>query len=241
MNFCKIWLIVVLLGGGVGCVKATAQEGRLTDERNKENLLRYLRPALRSAGGIGRLYYSTACSAKDGYPIPFPRVELQLPSKRKGGLAAVREIFGTNKEVVVTQDRSGMIRIIIGNPTTEILSTRIRALTLEPLEQYNPNMAIDAIAGSKEVEAAMRKLGVKLPAAITDMNVVTPEPGLPHLPSSLNNMTMDQMFDLVAKTFGGITSYGSCADPSGVRLFYVDYFEVLGHEGSTPSKSAAPQ
>ena len=75
-------------------------------------------------------------------------------------MVAVREIFKNDKRVMVSEDRSGMIRITIGQPASALLQTRIHLVTLKLHEQYNTILAIFAIENTTEVEVAERKLGV---------------------------------------------------------------------------------
>jgi YD repeat-containing protein len=111
---------------------------------------------------------------------------------------------------------------------TTVLQTRIHRLKLKPLDAYNPGLAIAAIQNANEVASAQRRLGVEPPVIITDMNVVEPTHGLPHLPSTLTDVTVDQALDLVAKTFKGVVSFGVCDDPGRSGMFDVDILQVVG-------------
>jgi len=202
------------------------QQGTVS-AHNENAVLEYLRPALRSVGGSCRLYYSAPCYAEDGDPLPFPALSVQPPAKRKNGVSVVREIFKNDHKVDVATDRSGIITIRIGAPPSELLRTRIPLLTLKPQERYNAIKAIVALTKTKEVEAAERKLGLKEPLVIMGLLEVEPKKGLPHLPSSLRDVTVDQALDVVAKTFKGIVLYGACADPSGERLYFLDFVDVV--------------
>jgi hypothetical protein len=229
MKPCRLSAVVLLLASALGVLGAPdLPRGLAASQRNLDSVLTHLRPALMSAGGAGRVYYSTVCAADDGTPLPFPRVEVRPASTGKTGLSAVREIFQNDKRVMVRQDPSGMVRITVGRPALELLQTRIRLLTLTPREQYNPGLAVIAVGKSKEVESAKRKLGLHEPLTVMDMIVVEPQKGLPHLPASMKEITVDQAFDLIAKTFGGVVLYAACADSSGARLVTFDYVGVVG-------------
>jgi hypothetical protein len=39
--------------------------------------------------------------------------------------------------------------------------------------------------------------------------------GLPHLPGSVNDVTVDQALDMIAKTWGGPVVYGACTAQTG--------------------------
>jgi hypothetical protein len=42
-------------------------------------------------------------------------------------------------------------------------------------------------------------------------------------------VTMDEALDTVARTFGGIVIYETCAEPSGKRLISLDFVQVGGN------------
>jgi hypothetical protein len=153
---------------------------------------------------------------------------VRAPSQREAGAAAVNQIFRDNKDVFITRDASGMIRITIGKPKSELLRTRIPSLALTPDEQYNAGLAVAAVAKSKAVEAAEHRLGFREPPTVFDMNIVEPGKGLPHVPPQLADITLDQAFDLIAKTFGGIVLYAVCSDSSGTHLVAFDFVGVVG-------------
>jgi len=226
----KFWLIVLLLGSALGCASAEGlPRGYVISQHNQETALKYLRPALVSRGGAGRIYYSAACRTKDGETLPFPRVEVRPPSKGTTGLVAVCEIFKNDKHVMVSEDRSGMMRITIGQPASALLQTRIHSLTLKPHERYNAQFAISAIENTTEVEVAERKLGFDHPITVFSTSIVMPGKGLPplpHLPASIRDMTMDRALDAVARTFGGIVIYETCVERSGKRLVSLDFVQV---------------
>lgn len=43
----------------------------------------------------------------------------------------------------------------------------------------------------------------------------------PHLPPSMNDVTVEQALAIVAKTFGGVVSYEECRKPDGEGLIDV--------------------
>jgi hypothetical protein len=252
MKSCRIGFIVLMLVSGLRYIDAGAppdvehrgtadtrnqnvqraivlprEDSGTASAHNEKAVLKYLRPVLRSAGKAARVYYAARCYDKDGDPVAFPQMQVGPPSRGKTGSGAVREIFENDKDVTVTEDPSGMIRIMVGKVPSAILQTRIRSLTLKPTQRYNPEEAIIAIESTKDVEDAMRKLGFEKPLVIWGLQVVEPAKGLPHLPVSMKDVTMDQALDLVAKTFRGIVVYGACAGPNGARLYFVEFVWVV--------------
>jgi len=187
---------------------------------NRDAILKYLLPTLKMYGKVGRIYYQSKCQSDNDYPIPFPLTKVKSPSESKTGLIAVREIFQKDKNVKVTEDRPGIISIYIGKPSSKILGTRISYLIFEPIAQYNFSFAFNAIENNKEVRATMVKYGFTVPSIVSNAAIVQPTEGLLHLPSSIENVSMDQALDLVARTFKGTVIYGACSEPN---LYSIDF------------------
>lgn len=185
----------------------------------------YLRPVLKGVAGAARVYYAAICSADTfGQPrLLFPAVNLEAPPQGATGMTAVRQIFRDDPHVTTTQDRSEMLRITIGSVSTAILQTRIPALTLNSYEQYSAPSAVLAIENAPEVYAARRSLHLGVPWGIRDIIVGGPVEGAPHLPRVMQNVTVDEALDSVARTFKGIVMYGVCTQPDGKGLFELGF------------------
>jgi hypothetical protein len=154
---------------------------------------------------------------------PFFRV--QSPSRGKTGLAAVREIFKNARGITIAEEPAGIIRIWVGKVPTGILRTKIRELNFKRQAQYDPSLAIGAIASTKETDAAMTSLGLTLSPDAGGL-LAPAENGLPCLPSTMRNVTVDQALDMVAKTWGGPVVYGACTartGENGTKLFWLWY------------------
>jgi hypothetical protein len=80
------------------------------------------------------------------------------------------------------------------------------------------------------VEAAARRLGLEKPVTVYSIFVREPMKGLPHLPASTRDVTMEQALDAVASTFGGLVVYGECTNRRGAHFFRVDWVELMGIE-----------
>lgn len=225
----KVPLVVLIAGIVVTCFgksESMSAQGDPRDagEHNRDAVLKSLRRIASSSELAIRLYYRGACSpnAKDD-PIPFPFTKVQPPSKGKTGVTAVREIFKNDKNVAVTED-AGIIRIWIGKVSTEILRTKLSLLTLDPMGRYNPGQAIIVINNTKEMQIAMRSLGLT-PVWSASSSRTLPGKDLPHLPASIKDVTVEQFLDLMAKTWDGPVIYGACVvptDASGKRRFIID-------------------
>lgn len=207
-------------------VPSTSGQDATTAELYKDDILKRMRPALESAGGTSRLYYSIPC--KDGeHIIGFPKLRLRLGSHKKTGVAAVQDLFANDKNVTVSKASSGIVRITVGNASRNLLNTRIRLLKLKPHERYNPIAALLAIEANESVEEAARKLGLQLPTMVVSEHQVDPAAGIPHLPAVLRDLTLDQALDAVARTFKGLVIYGECEGDGRSRFFIIDFAWVV--------------
>ena len=77
------------------------------------------------------------------------------------------------------------------------------------------------------MKAALETLRLRMVNTMTGA-VVEPMKGLPHLPASIRNVTMEQALDKIAKTWAGegVVIYGVCTEPTqqnGDTLFWLDY------------------
>jgi hypothetical protein len=202
--------------------------GEDQEQRNKDAVLKYLRPALKEMGGSARLYLFTPCAGGQR-PLRFPRIIVQPPSKGAKGLEAIRQIFQNDKRVAVNQGQNGMIRISVGRTPTEVFRTRIRSLRLKPDNQYTGLMAMSAILSASEVEATMRKLRLEHPVVVVSIHILEPMEGLPHLPPVIRNLTLDEALDLLATTFGGLVISEQCVSSDGTGYFDADIESVLDY------------
>lgn len=220
-------LFFVLFAYELGCQQLAAspatQVKSSESDATLETLLRYLKPILVEANRQARIYYAGECTKEDDYYwVSFPPVRVRPPSGSDKGLAAVKEVLRDEKSVKISEGADGIIRIVIGKPSVALLGTKISLLTFDPVQQYTESQALSRIEDSKEVGSALKRLGISrdgIPLRIS--LAVNPRDGAPHLPASMANLTMDQALDSVAKNFGNIVFYGSCAEPSLYTLYYV--------------------
>jgi hypothetical protein len=223
-RFCVLVTIGWSIAVSADAAEPPKQGGVRLIARNQATVLKYLEPVSYSSGKVVRLYYVVQCHATD-VEMPFPAVRVGPPSENSTGLAAVREIFRDDKNVTVTEEPMGVIRVSIGKVPTAILQTRLSSVNLDKDQQYDPRLAIGAIESTKEMEAAERSLGlagVSLLAGTAQL----PLSGIPHLPKSLKNLTVDQALDVIAKTWQGPVVYGVCANQSnryGTKTYWIGY------------------
>jgi hypothetical protein len=210
---------------------AIALLGSLGDWQTEEGKLgAALAPALMSSGSAARLYFTSQCSMRsdtfggDRAYAPFPRLALAPSPANASPLKAVQTIFRGQRDVVVAADRSGMIMITIGDVPVALLSTKIARLTFDSDARWNPYPAIWAIERTSEVQGAMRRLNIRrLPVLIDILITRSRDNRLPHLPASLENVTMDEALDVIARTFRQLVVYGVCTEQGGQSTMWIDY------------------
>lgn len=66
----------------------------------------------------------------------FPRLTLAPSAYHSTSLGAVREMLRNEPDALVTEDRSGIIEITIGDVAKTLLTTRIARVTLEPSARW---------------------------------------------------------------------------------------------------------
>jgi hypothetical protein len=118
-----------------------------------------------------------------------------------------------------------IVKISVGKVPTNILDTRVALLNLQPIEQYNPGEVIDALESTKELKNAVKSLGFLLvrPIHLELLYQPVPEDPAPHIPAVLQNVSIDQVLDMVAGTFGGVVTYGLCTAGPAPRLLFISY------------------
>jgi hypothetical protein len=217
---------MVLLGNAVvfctNAAEPTSAGSRRSniDNGNLDRVREYMRSATYFPDYTIRLYYRADCKSTNGLPVPFPAITVEAPAKGQTGLAAARHIFRNARNVVIREDPGRIIRIWIGDVPTAILQTRIRAVQLNRHARETKLGAVEAILETKEVQAAMKNLGVGTPSYASSESAISPPP----YPSEMKNVTFDEALDVIAKAWDGILIYGACTQPdkSGTKLFDVE-------------------
>lgn len=180
----------------------------------------YLRPVLNSIGGAARINYAGVCPGQR--KVRAPSVGVRPAPPGISGMTAVREIFRNDPDVSITQDESGMPTITIGSVSTSALQTKLAKLSLSSVAQYTPMSAIVTISNALQANAAEH---VESATTVVDIIVSAPIEGRPHLPPVMQNITVDDALDSVARTFKGIVLYGACTQSDGKELFDINYID----------------
>ncbi len=182
----------------------------------------YVRPILKHVGGAARVNYAGTCRGDELY---LPSVSAQPAPPEAEGISAAQQIFRNDPQVTVAQDDSGILKITIGRVSTTVLQTTIPSLTLSPSAQYTPRDAVYTIAMTANNYAKEHGLNFGIAATVLDVIERGPSNGAPHLPALMQNVTVGEALDSLARTFKGVVLYGTCTLPSGKELFRADYID----------------
>jgi hypothetical protein len=242
MKTTKTLLLFVLMLVSTALYSATAtnQDDEEYIDGNSQTryaVLTNLGMALISTGKAARIYFHGTCGRAGEFNMQFPSVKVHSPAKGKQGIESIRDMFSDDPKVVVSEDPSGVVRVRIGDVATRLLDTKVHLLEFSQLAQYNPiapGGAVDTVERAPEVEQAVAKL--KLYQLSDPMDEIEQKPleTAPHLTPSMEDVTVDQAFDAIATTFGGMIVYGECSRPNGESLFDIDYWWI-------PSKAVTLQ
>jgi hypothetical protein len=183
---------------------------------DEKAFLRQLWPVLDLGEKVGRIYYRGSCPQDANLGIAFRQLNVRPAPVGKSGVAAVKDMLRDEKNISAEEDDTGVIPIRIGRVSDAILHIGIPRLTLSPEEQYNAWPAICAIQNASEVQSA--DLRIRTAIRFTNTILIRLAEGLPHLPNVVTNATVDQLLDIIAKTFHGTLLYKTCATPDQYQI-----------------------
>jgi hypothetical protein len=230
ISWAVLWLAPIIASSPVQEVKAASpstQPVSLSDSVDNEKVfLKQLWPVLDQGEKVGRIYYGGSCLHDARLGVSFRQLNVRSASKGESGATAVKDILREEKNISVEEDDSGTIRIRIGRVSDTILQIQIPRLTLSPEEQYNAWPAISAVQNASEVQSAMHDLHIRTPIRLVNMILVRPADGLPHLPNVITGATVDQVLDIIAKTFHGTILYKTCAQPDQYDIDFADAWYI---------------
>ncbi len=166
------------------------------------------------------LEFSGRC--EPAYPPDLPQFHAAATSGDTP-LQVLREMFGADSAMRVTQDPDGTIRMKeIGTPT-DLLNVRISHISFEghggrtaygPTQNgvYTPNDALSTILLAPEVVGFMKTRGIEtLKGSSSVPGSAGPwPPQFPHISGSMDNVTVAEALDRVLKTFPGVWYYENC-------------------------------
>lgn len=174
-----------------------------------------LKPILEVLDGAkvsGSLEFSGPCERS----LPELPLFRMLADAEGGPLPTLRKILVNNSAIQVTQEPNGTIRMVEAGVPTDFLNIKIRHISFDnhgagPIAAHSPNVALRAILMTPEVVAFMRSRAIEWPFSGGGVGAEGTSIDQPQILGSLDNVTVSEALDHIAKTFGGIWVYESCA------------------------------
>lgn len=156
----------------------------------------------------GSLEYSGSCT--DQFHSPDFLKENAASNEAELSLQALREMFANDKDMQVTQEPDGIIRMVEKSVPQELLNVKIRHISFDEenkkLPMFFPINVLWAITHSPEVVTFMKDSDIRL--VPTMMNEASSP--VPRVSGELNNVTLSQALDYMLKTFPGLWVYENC-------------------------------
>lgn len=209
-------VLIASLAGALTCTDTRAQPARpvAASKVDMDGLIDRLQPLLNASGKGAVVYYDGICTAAlGGQVMAFPGVDLGELGPKEGNFSAIRSSFPK----AIVEERLGILSIKLGFVPSDLLATRIHTLRLGD-SNYDDYLAVMAIEQNPDVEAAGQRLGYGHTIGVINRLVQMRAKGLPHLPATLKNLTLDQAIGRVATTFRAIVFVGTCQDKRVLQL-----------------------
>jgi hypothetical protein len=118
----------------------------------------------------------------------------------------------------VAQEPDGIVRMVEKVVPQDLLNVKIRRLSFDderkkdgPLFSFSPPAVLNFITEAPEVDGFMKDHSIgRAPKLVNEPT--TPEP---HVSGELNNVTLSEALDYMAKTFHGLWVYKECPSNKG--------------------------
>jgi hypothetical protein len=177
-----------------------------------------------SRTNAARVDYMGSCDATSPNRIIRPHVVVKNANSSLHGLGMVQAMLGNTRDVAVGQS-AGVIHVRIGTVDESILHSHIRSVALTPDQRYDPSEAIWALENSSDFQLEMRNRSMRVELMQGGLESF-PAEGEPHLPSTMRNLTVDEVLSEIARTFSGTVVYGECRHSNGQSLIGIRF---VGH------------
>jgi hypothetical protein len=178
----------------------------------------------------GSLEYSGSCT--DQFHSPDFLKENAASNDSELSLQALREMFANDKDMQVTQEPDGIIRMVEKSVPQELLNVKIRHISFDEenkkLPMFFPINVLWAITHSPEVVTFMKDSDIRL--VPTMMNEASSP--VPRVSGELNNVTLSQALDYMLKTFPGLWVYENCPAITSTNELYSLPFTARGNDCS---------
>jgi hypothetical protein len=141
-------------------------------------------------------------------------------------------MFAKDEDMQVTQEPDGTVRMVEKVVPHDLLSVKIEHLSFDdeqkkdgPIFSFSPPAVLWFITRAPEVESFMKGHNIRREPRIVNESTTTE----PHISGELNNVTLSQALDYMAKAFGGLWVYKECPGHKEneriVDLYFYRYWE----------------
>jgi hypothetical protein len=137
-------------------------------------------------------------------------------------------MFADDPKMRVTQEASGVIRMLETDVPTDLLNIRISHLSFKPevlgYRIDNPRWVPSVILAAPEVRSFMRAHRIVFPSGLPLEPMLMP--GSTVLSGDLEDVTVAHALDSVLGTFPGLWIYENCAseDKTNARMVFFKFF-----------------
>lgn len=238
----------VIKNSFVFCLFALEAWGQMADPRNAvqgvretastvatESSLLPILELLDKAKLSGSLEFSGHCDSFNNPGFPeFPPLRVTI-AKGKPPLQILREMFIDDPKMRVTQDASGIVRMVERGVPNDILNVRIGHIALGGGEGgvYNANAALNSLVWAPNVQLFLKAHDIEWPFTVNAFvgNVAKVSPVWPHISGYQDTLTLLEAMDNTLKTFPGIWIYENCPRTDTKSRFVFFQFYHLQRTG----------
>jgi hypothetical protein len=210
----------------VGCTRDQPLETPKGEAIDSEFIRRVV-TVLQYSGSSGSLAYRGECMPSGGIIDSF---KIAPPKGRSSAAQMLRDAFGSDPRLKVSEDTTGIVRVLGGKVQTDLLDIRIPEVAFHG--ETDPRDATFRLLMIPEVKAYMQDHHMSF------INVIhigpIPMPKAVRLTATLEDPTLSQALDRIAQAFPGVWTYGECAKSQGERLIYFDFAEFASPPHTEP-------
>jgi len=190
-------------------------------------MIRSIADVLRSGHLSGSLEYRGSCYGQNDYVTRRFPVTTAPTSHSAPPLQILREMFAKDEDMQVTQEPDGTVRMVEKAVPQDLLNVKIERLSFDderkkdgPIFSSSPPAVLWFITQAPEVESFIKGHNIGREPRIVNEPTTTE----PHVLGELNNVTLSQALDYMAKAFGGLWVYKECPGNKGKeRIVDLDF------------------
>jgi hypothetical protein len=165
------------------------------------------------------LAYGWRCVASGDFTDQF---SASVPRGDGTAVQRLRTAFADKPSLTVTEDSTGLDRVVGGTFKTDLLDLKIKRLVFH--NEDDPMIALSSILDSPEVQAYLRQTNIVF---VPEWGGIYPAPSKssPHLNGMRENIRLSEALDLLPLTYSGMWGYRACACPGGKRMVAIHFLQ----------------